>query len=153
MPEGDRLSAEVARAIKKRAMADRVIVSSFDLSMVRAVKAINPDIRTAALFEPRVSRPVTLVRRRKLVELAKACGADEICLYYGLASSRLIDQARNSELEVVVWTVDDPAWIKRARSRGVKALITNDPAMMLRHRDAEGRDASTDYVNATRSSI
>jgi len=131
---GKRLAAEVAGAIRKHAIADRVIVSSFDLALVQEVKAIDSAIRTAALFEPRVSLPATLVRRMKLVELAKACGADEICLHHTLAGPRLTEHARKSQLKVVVWTVDNPKWIERARSRGVKALITNNPASMLRFR-------------------
>jgi glycerophosphoryl diester phosphodiesterase len=70
-----------------------------------------------------------------LVELAKACAADEICLHHRLASRRLTEQARKSQLEVVVWTVDNPEWIERARSRGIKALITNDPGSMVRYRN------------------
>jgi glycerophosphoryl diester phosphodiesterase len=135
---GERLAAaEVAGAIRKHAIAERVIVSSFDLSLVKAVKAIDSAIRTAALFEPRVSHPSTLLRRIRLVELAKACEADEICLHHSLASSRLTKHARSSQLEVVVWTVDNPAWIELARSREVKALMTNDPASMARYRNAQ----------------
>lgn len=130
-----RLSAEVAGAIRKHAIAEQVIVSSFDLALVQAVKAIDSAIRTAALFEPRVSLPATLVRRMKLVELAKACGADEICLHHALAGRRLTEHARKSQLDVVVWTVDNPDWVERARSRGVKALITNNPANMVRYRN------------------
>lgn len=133
-----RLAAKVAGAIRKHAVAERVIVSSFDLALVRGVKDIDSAIRTAALFEPKVSLPATLVRSSKLVELAKASGADEICLHHTLAGRRLTDQARKSQLEVVVWTVDDPEWIERARSRGVKALITNEPARMVQHRNARG---------------
>jgi glycerophosphoryl diester phosphodiesterase len=29
-----------------------------------------------------------------------------------------------------VWTVDNPAWVRRAVAYGVHALITNDPARM-----------------------
>ncbi|CAN5740464.1 glycerophosphodiester phosphodiesterase [soil metagenome] len=132
---GGRLAAEVAGAIREQAITERVVVSSFDLSLVQAVKTIDPAIRTAALFEPRVSRPVTLVRSNKLVELAQACGADEICLHHKLAGRRLTGQAMKARLEVVVWTVDNPEWIERAQSRGVKALITNDPAGMVRYRN------------------
>lgn len=130
-----RLVTEVAGAIRKHAIAEQVIVSSFDLALVQAVKAIDSAIRTAALFEPRVSLPATLVRRMKLIELAKACGADEICLHHTLAGRRLTEQARKSQLDVVVWTVDNPDWLERARSRGVKALITNNPANMVRYRN------------------
>lgn len=130
-----RLVTEVAGAIRKHEIAERVIVSSFDLALVQGVKAIDSAIRTAALFEPKVSLPATLVRSMKLVELAKACKADEICLHHTLAGRRLTEQARKSQLDVVVWTVDNPDWIERARSRGVKALITNNPATMVRYRN------------------
>lgn len=133
--DGERLAAEVAGAIRKHALAERVIVSSFDLSLVRAIKAIDSAIRTAALFEPKISLPATLIRRIKLVELANLSGADEICLHHTLAGPRLTEQARKSKLEVVVWTVDDPEWVERARSSGVKALISNDPARMVRYRN------------------
>jgi glycerophosphoryl diester phosphodiesterase len=133
--DGKGLAPQVAEAIKKHSMSQKVVVSSFDLSLVQTVKAIDPAIRTAALFEPRISKPATLVISSKLIKLAKACGADEICLHHKLAGRRLTEQASRSQLEVVVWTVDDPKWLERARSRGVKALITNDPAGMLRHRN------------------
>jgi glycerophosphoryl diester phosphodiesterase len=132
--QDERLAAEVAGTISRHAVSERVIVSSFNLSLVQAVKAAHSAIRTAALFEPRISLPATLIRKIKLIELAKECGADEICLHHTLAGRRLTEHARKSQLDVVVWTVDDPAWIERARSRGVKALITNDPARMLRCR-------------------
>jgi glycerophosphoryl diester phosphodiesterase len=132
---GETLVAEVARAIRKHAIFQRVVVSSFDLSLVRAIKAVDPAIRTAALFEPRVSVPATLVRRTRLVQLAKDFAADEICLHHTLASRRLTEQAKKSQLEVVVWTVDDPEWLERAQARGVKALIANDPGSMLRYRN------------------
>ncbi len=42
---------------------------------------------------------------------------------------------------VAVWTVDDPAWVKRATADGVLALITNDPESLVRQREIEGRAA------------
>jgi glycerophosphoryl diester phosphodiesterase len=43
-----------------------------------------------------------------------------------------VEKAKLAGLKVVVWTVDDPTWLARARSMGVEALITNDPARMLK---------------------
>ena len=70
-----------------------------------------------------------------MVDTALGVGADEIALHHTLAGGRLVEKARQAGLEIVVWTVDDPVWIARARSLGIKALIANDPASMLRHRD------------------
>ncbi|MGI9168125.1 MAG: glycerophosphodiester phosphodiesterase [Pyrinomonadaceae bacterium] len=129
-----RLASEVVRAIHEYSLRARVIVESFDLSLIREVKRIDSEIRTAALFEPKVSRPLSLIPSMKLVTLASDCRADEIALHYSLASRHIIEKAKHSGLRVVVWTVDNPNWIERARFLGIAALITNNPAAMIRAR-------------------
>jgi glycerophosphoryl diester phosphodiesterase len=108
----------------------RVIVECFDLEVIREVKRVAPHLRTAALFQPRVARPQWFSPRR-LIDEARAVDADEIALHYKLADERTVEAARSAGLEVVIWTVDDPAWVIRGRSLGVHALITNDPAAMI----------------------
>jgi glycerophosphoryl diester phosphodiesterase len=129
------LAAEVVRLTRESQIANRVVIESFDLSAISEIKRIDPGIRTAALFEPRLSRPISSVRRLNMINLALDVGADEIALHHTLAGTRVIERAKREGLEIVIWTVDDPEWISRARSLGIKALITNDPAMMVRHRD------------------
>ena len=132
--EGPLLAAEVVRLTRDARMAQRVVVESFDHAAIIAVKKIDSGIRTAALFEPKLSRPISTVRRFKMVDTALGVGADEIALHNTLAAGRVVETARQAGLEVVVWTVDDPVWIARARALDIKALIANDPASMLRHR-------------------
>lgn len=134
--EGATLAAEVVRLIRECEMIDRVVVESFALSAVAEVKQIEARIRTAALFEPKLSHPVSTLRRLRMIDLAKACGANEIALHHPLANPRMIEKAKAQGFEVVVWTVDDPKWIQRARSLGIKALISNSPAQMVHHRNS-----------------
>jgi glycerophosphoryl diester phosphodiesterase len=134
--EGAALAAAVVNVIKEFGMANRVVVESFDLAAVAEVKKIEAAIRTAALFEPKLSKPVSTMRRLKMVDSALGVGADEIALHHRLASPRLTEKARTKALEIVLWTVDDPQWIPRARALGIKALIANDPGRMVQHRDA-----------------
>jgi len=133
--EGATLAAEVARLSRTSGMVDRVVVESFDHAAIAAVKSIDSEIRTAALFEPKLTRPLAIVRKLRMIETALAVGADEIALHHTLAANRVVEKARHAGLDVVVWTVDDPTWVGRARKLGVKALIANDPALLLRHRD------------------
>ncbi|HSS21169.1 MAG TPA: glycerophosphodiester phosphodiesterase family protein [Pyrinomonadaceae bacterium] len=128
------LAGAVVRLTRSSGMADRVVVLSFDHSAIAEVKRLDSTLRTAALFEPKLSQPMTLVRSIKVVDKAVRVGADEIALHYSLAGNRVIDQARERGLEVVLWTVDDPKWIARSRKLGVKALIANDPSAMLAKR-------------------
>jgi len=72
--------------------------------------------------------------------LALDTGAEEIAIHYRIAGVGVVEKAQKCGLETVVWTVDDPKWISRARRLGVKALISNNPATMVLHRDAAGRN-------------
>jgi glycerophosphoryl diester phosphodiesterase len=134
-PEGPALAAAVARLTRSSGMAERTIIESFNLAALGEIKRNDPGLRTAALFEPQLSRPIASLRRGTLVETARRVAADEIALHHTLAGPRLVEQARLAGLEVVVWTVDDPVWLKRAATRGIKALICNDPGLMLRYRN------------------
>jgi glycerophosphoryl diester phosphodiesterase len=107
-------------------------VESFDRGSLESIKRIDTGIRTAALFEPRLRRPVSLLQGMRMVDLARRCGADEIALHKTLISHRVVEKANKHALPVVVWTVDNSKWIERARSLGLKALITNDPRKMVR---------------------
>jgi glycerophosphoryl diester phosphodiesterase len=128
------LAAAVVKLIQALGFIDRVIVESFNLAAIAEVKRLNSGVRTAALFEPRIERPASLLRKMKTVDLAIAAGANELALHHSLAANRVVHKAVQCGLHVVVWTVDNPAWVKRALSTGISALITNDPATLLLER-------------------
>jgi glycerophosphoryl diester phosphodiesterase len=115
--------------------ADSVIIECFDLAVIQEVKRVAPYLKTAALFQPRISRPHLWSPPNRLIDEALAAGADEIALHYRLADDRTIEGAHSAGLKVVVWTVDDPAWVVRAMNLHIHALITNNPAAMIRHDD------------------
>lgn len=147
--EGPALAAEVARLTRECRMAERVVVESFDHAAITAIKRIDSGIRTAALFEPKLMHPISTVRRIRMIATALGVGADEIALHHTLAGDRVVAKARQAGLEVVVWTVDDPAWITRARTLEIKALIANDPGMMVQERNLpqKRRDAEVNPSN------
>jgi glycerophosphoryl diester phosphodiesterase len=132
--DGAALVQEVVRTIQQARISDRVVVLSFDLPAIASVKEVDAGIRTAALFEPKLRRPSTVLRKLRMIEVARQHRTDELALHYTLATRRVVEEAKASGFETVIWTVDDPAWVKRARSMGVKALMANDPARMLRQR-------------------
>ena len=138
--EGDALAAQVVKIIGNYKIIERVVVASFDLSAIAEVKRLDASVRTAALFEPRLSRPlsvVTTARQFRMVDLARQHGADQIALHHSLAHPQLTEKARNERLEIVVWTVDDRKWIERARAQDVRTLIANNPGRMMQARNEE----------------
>lgn len=129
--DGAKLAEAVVRLTRETGMGDRVVVESFDLTAIAAVKKCHAGIRTAALFEPKLSRPLSSIRRARMVDEALAVDADEIALHHTLAGDRVVEKARQAGLDVVVWTVDDARWIKRAQALDIKALIANDPGKLV----------------------
>lgn len=126
--ESRALAAEVARQVRLHSLHDSVVVESFYLDAIAEVKRLDASIRTAALFEPTRTRPFPSIR--KMIERAHACRADELALHRLLATRRSVEQAHEAGLPVVVWTVDNPAWVRRAVNFGIHGLITNDPARL-----------------------
>jgi glycerophosphoryl diester phosphodiesterase len=124
------LAAEVARLVRLYSLFDRVVVESFHHDAIAEIKRIDASLRTAALFEPKGTRPFPSIR--KMIERALYVRADELALHRLLATRRNVAEAHVAGLPTVVWTVDNPAWVERAITYGVHAVITNDPARMRR---------------------
>ena len=127
-----RLAAEVVKLVRSFALAPRVVVESFDLAAIAEIKRLDSGIRTAALFDRKLSHPVPSTRR--LIERAIRSGAEEIALHRSLAVRKAVERARQDKLETVVWTADNPAWVQRALQSGVRAIITNNPARLCARR-------------------
>jgi len=134
--EAAALATEVVQVIRDMEMSKRVVVESFDLKAIAEVKRIDAAVRTAALFEPKLLNPVSVLRPRAMINQARECAADEIAFHHTLARPHLVEEARTEGFEVVVWTVDDPRWIARAVSMDIKALIANNPAAMIEYRNS-----------------
>lgn len=134
--ETSQIASITWNALKDYSIQERVIVECFDLQVIREVKRVAPQLKTAALFQPRMLRPHSWSSSNRLVDEARNVGADEIALHYKLADDRTIESALSAGLKVVIWTVDDPAWVIRSRNLGVHALITNDPSAMIQQRSS-----------------
>lgn len=127
------LAETCCRLIEEHGLKDRVIVECFKLAALGILKQLDAEVKTAALFEPSFSTPSVLLDQSVITQ-ATAVGAAYLALHHRLARQSLVEKAKLAGLRVAVWTVDDPAWIERARVMGIEALITNDPAAMLAHR-------------------
>ena len=129
------LAEAVVRDIEEQKIRERVVVESFMLPAIAEVKRINPRVRTAALFEPRLSKPLSTLRVQTILKLARQHQADEVALHHTLARPGAVQAAKDEGFEVVVWTVDDDTWIERAHTGGIKALISNNPRVMVEARN------------------
>jgi glycerophosphoryl diester phosphodiesterase len=124
------LAGSVAQLVNDHSLRSRVVVVGFNLKAIAQIKTIDSSILTGALFEPR-RNTLKIIRKHPMITAALECGADQILLHRLIATRRIVDLATESNLRSVVWTVDDPKWMRRAASFGIHAVITNDPAQMV----------------------
>lgn len=122
------LAAAVVESVRRHSFHNRVIVISFNLRAVAAVKQLDSSVRTGALFGPRQRATKSV---RKIIANTVENGADEILLHHLIAKQRVLKLALAANLNPVVWTVENPEWIARAQENGIHALMTNNPAKML----------------------
>ena len=97
---------------------EQFFVCSFNHLQIASVRAKNPDIRTCALF---VGIPVSLAL------IAAEAGAWAISTSHLHTSKSLIDDAHKRNLKSLVWTVNNPLHIEKARKLGVDGIISDFP--------------------------
>ena len=130
--EIERLAKAVCEIISASPLLPRMIVKSFQLETLPAVRRLCPEVRTAALFAPKI---MTILRKEKrLVEVAGELGADMLSVHFSLATRKLMKKAAKRDLPVTIWTADNPRWVRRAFDLGLFAVITNNPAILLAKR-------------------
>ncbi len=125
------LTEACCRLIAEHGLKERVMIECFQLP---ALRFVDSNIRTVALFEPSISTPSVLSDQR-IINKATEVGAVAVALHHRLARRSLVEKAKDAGMHVAVWTVDDPSWIERARTLGIDALITNNPANLIKTRN------------------
>lgn len=130
--ETERLAKAVGEIISGSPLLPQIIVKSFRLEAIPGIRRACPEVKTAALFAPKI---MTILRKEKrLVEVAGELGADMLSVHFSLATRKLMEKAEKRGLPVTIWTADNPRWVKRAFDLGLFAVITNNPARLLAKR-------------------
>ena len=100
----------------------------------KRLRALAPEARIGLL----ISRQYPV----RIVERARALGAEAIHPEAVLVDAALVDAAHDAGLAVYVFTVDDAAEMRRLLDLGVDGLFTNHPDRMRVIVDAPGGSAS-----------
>jgi glycerophosphoryl diester phosphodiesterase len=137
----------VVDAIARQGLEHRTYVSAFWPDVLRRFGGLAPWLPRALSYpEDRigVSRsralgPLTIAGASALRStlpprigglLARA-GATIASVHYAVVSRRLVERCHAIGVPVLVWTVDDPARMRRLDALGVDAIVSNDPRKLL----------------------
>jgi glycerophosphoryl diester phosphodiesterase len=121
--------AAVAERLATHGRRGDVTVGSFDQGRLDAFRVLAPDVATSATREEVVAffggGPAPAVPRFTAFQVPARYGELEV------VTPGLVERAHAGGHEVHVWTVDDPAEMRRLADLGVDGLITDVPSTLL----------------------
>ena len=109
-------------ALADAKMVERVVILSFDLAILLAVRKRNSALMTGYLFD----WPYP-----DAVERAVRVGARQLAPRGDLVTPALIEAARNADLQVVTWTINEPAQMRHLAAAGVHGIMTDYPDRLV----------------------
>jgi glycerophosphoryl diester phosphodiesterase len=116
----DGLEERVIGAVKDYGLMDDVIVISFKVVRLRAVKELEPGLKTGLI----------LFASANPLGIARMCRADAVAPFRWFITRGLAERARDAGMRLFAWTVDDREKAERLRELGVCGIVTNKPDLI-----------------------
>jgi len=127
LPEG------LARALRFHRAEDRVIVASHEHELLAEFRAVAPSVATS-FSRDEVRDFLLRLRGGSMDGYRPPAVAFQVPEYKGLrrvVSRAVIEAVHGFDVEVHVWTVNEPVHIARLLSWGVDGIMTDDPARAI----------------------
>jgi glycerophosphoryl diester phosphodiesterase len=109
-------------ALRQTGEIARTVVISFDARILEALRRIEPTLMTGLLFDGQLDQPL---------ERAVEIGARQLAVRGDLVTPALIAQARSKDLQIVCWTVNQPAHMRMLIEAGVGGIMSDYPDRLV----------------------
>jgi glycerophosphoryl diester phosphodiesterase len=119
------ITDKVLQLVRDRRMAEQVILSSFDPRALSQARQLDPQVRTASLFNRH------LHRGRSPVEVMEEVGSVGLNIRDSLVTAEIVISCHQHGRPVAVYTVNEPRRMRELMDLGVDALFTDRPDLML----------------------
>ncbi|HCU23997.1 MAG TPA: glycerophosphodiester phosphodiesterase [Deltaproteobacteria bacterium] len=119
------IELDVAEAILQFKLLRRVIVSSFNPTILLRLQSLNPAIRIGLLLYEKSPLPL---RQGWTARFLNPYSIHPSC---ALLQKKLVERAHRRKQRVIAWTINDFSQFETCIRHGVDAMITDDPAWML----------------------
>lgn len=122
--DADGTEEAVVACIKRHNMSERVIVSSFNPHVLQRFRLIAPDIPVGYLL-----RPIPLVKEP--YKILPPTEYEALHLSYEMMDDEQIAFAKEHNLLINCWTVNETEIARNLKSAGVRGVVTDYPDLML----------------------
>jgi glycerophosphoryl diester phosphodiesterase len=108
----------IAGALRAANDSARTVVISFEPSLLEKLRKLDAGLLTGFLFETPLENAI---------EKAQTIGVRQIFPRADLVTRQLLSEAKDAGLQVVTWTVNEPAEMERLISMGVNGIMSDFP--------------------------
>ena len=139
---------EIVDALRERGLIERAMVSTMELYSLGRIVQLEPALRRGWTY-PKVTKDWTskpwakpalpaalMAMRYRLPGLAAEkltkLDVQAMWVYHPLVSARLARICRLAGVELIAWTVDDEARMRKLVAAGVTGVCSNDPRLFSR---------------------
>lgn len=122
------LVAKTVDLVKKYALEEKLIISSFDPELLIEAKRYSSGCRTGLLYSP--NHRIAWTISKDPVAYAKNIGADALHPHELYVTKKYVEKAHSGGLIVNPWTVDAPKNIEKMLNCNVDGIITNHPDLV-----------------------
>jgi len=109
-------------ALRESGEIPRVVVISFDPSVILKLRKIEATLMTGLLYDGQIENPLD-----KAVEV----GARQMAVRSDLVTPALLSAARKKDLQVVCWTVNHSAHMRALVAAGVDGIMSDYPDRLV----------------------
>ena len=113
---------QLQQQINASGMADRLILISFSKEAIVQAKALMPTIPAYWLLHNYADHSLD-----EAIQIAKSANLDGLAVYHALVDKGFMQKMEANQLEVYVYTVDNPRVARKLAALGVKGITTNRP--------------------------
>jgi glycerophosphoryl diester phosphodiesterase len=115
-----RIEEKVIEEIYRANAADLTTIISFNFPTLQRVRELDSRISLGMDF----SRPILALHRLEMIR------GECVLPHWAFATRRFIRRAHRANLQVIVWDLDQPVWMRRKMLDGVDGIITRFPAKL-----------------------
>lgn len=112
----------LVNVLREARVAAHTAVLSFDQRALANVQRHDPTLICGLLFDKPLESPV---------DVAWEVGARQLAPRADVVTAEMVQQAHASGLQVVTWTVNEPADMRRALAAGVDGIMTDYPDRLV----------------------
>jgi glycerophosphoryl diester phosphodiesterase len=116
-------------ALRESGEVARVVVISFEHSILARLRKIEPTLMTGVLYDGQISDPL---------KVAEDMGARQVAVRGDLVTPHMIDEAHKRDLQVVCWTVNHPAHMRLLMAAGVDGIMSDYPDRLVAAQKKDG---------------